>query len=93
MLGQLELTGDDVDLLVPHQANARIISAAAEKLGMPSEKVMLNIDRFGNTTAGTIPIAMSDAVDQGKVKKGDSVMLLSVGAGFTTGCILMRWAY
>ncbi|ANM31794.1 3-oxoacyl-ACP synthase [Acidobacteria bacterium Mor1] len=93
MLERNDMTGADLDLLVPHQANARIISAAAEKLGMPSEKVMLNIDRFGNTTAGTIPIAMSDAVDQGKVKKGDSVMLLSVGAGFTTGCILMRWAY
>jgi len=85
------LTGGDIDLFVPHQANSRIILAASEKLGLPREKVVINIDRFGNTTAGTIPLALNDAVEQGRLKRGDLVLLASVGAGFTVGAVLMRW--
>lgn len=83
----------DLKLLVPHQANERIIRATAERLGLREEQVVLNIDRFGNTTAGTIPIALVDALQDGRLKKGDLVMLLAVGAGFTTGAVLLRWAY
>ena len=71
----------------------RIITATAERLGMPLEKVIINIDRFGNTTAGTIPIAMQTAVDEGKLKKGDRVLVATVGAGFTSGATLLRWAF
>jgi 3-oxoacyl-[acyl-carrier-protein] synthase-3 len=82
-----------LDLLVPHQANQRIIKATAERLGLDDSKVVLNIDRFGNTTAGTIPIALVDALSCGRLKKGHLVMLLAVGAGYTTGGMLLRWAY
>ncbi|MFQ5696476.1 MAG: beta-ketoacyl-ACP synthase III, partial [Terriglobia bacterium] len=75
----------DLDLLVPHQANQRIIKATADRLGLDAARVVLNIDQFGNTTAGTIPIALVDALDCGRLKKGDLVMLLAVGAGYTTG--------
>ncbi len=81
----------EVDLLVSHQANRRIIQSAAEKLGLPPEKVVINIERFGNTTAGTIPLALNDAVEQKRLKAGDLLLLASVGAGFTVGSILMRW--
>lgn len=84
--------GTDVNVLIPHQANKRIITAAAERLGLPLERVIINIDEYGNTTAGTIPLAMQTAVDRGKMKKGDLVLLASVGAGFTVGAILLRWA-
>jgi len=80
-----------VDLLVPHQANSRIILSATEKLGLPREKVMINIERFGNTTAATIPLALNDAVDQGRLERGDLVVLAAVGAGFTVGAVLLRW--
>jgi 3-oxoacyl-[acyl-carrier-protein] synthase-3 len=83
----------DLALVVPHQANLRIIQAMQERLGLPDSKVMINIERFGNTTGGTIPLGLRDAVVHGRVKKGDLVMLLSVGAGFTTGGMLLRWAY
>src|SRR5438045_6796809 len=79
-------------LVVSHQANLRIIRAMQERLGLPDEKVMVNIDRYGNTTGGTIPLALRDAVDQGKSKKGDLVLLMAVGAGYTTGSVLLRWA-
>jgi 3-oxoacyl-[acyl-carrier-protein] synthase-3 len=84
---------EDVALVVPHQANLRIIRAMQERLGLPDEKVMVNIDLYGNTTAGTIPLGLRDAVDQGKLKKGDLVLLMAVGAGYTTGSVLIRWAY
>jgi len=84
---------DDIALVVPHQANLRIIRAMQERLGLPDEKVMVNIDRYGNTTGGTIPLGLRDAVDQKKLKKGDLVLLMAVGAGYTTGSVLMRWAY
>lgn len=87
------LSGKDVDCFIAHQANRRIISATAERLGMPMEKVIINIDRYGNTTAGTLPLAMQTALEEGKLKKGDLVLLAAVGAGFTSGATLVRWAY
>jgi 3-oxoacyl-[acyl-carrier-protein] synthase-3 len=83
----------DLALVVPHQANLRIIRAMQERLGVDDSKVLVNIDRFGNTTGGTIPLGLCDAVSQGRLKKGDLVMLVAVGAGYTTGGVLMRWAY
>jgi 3-oxoacyl-[acyl-carrier-protein] synthase-3 len=87
------LTSDDVSLLIPHQANRRIITAAADRLGLPLEKVLINIDRYGNTTAGTIPLATRDAIQQGRLKRGDLVVFAAVGAGYTVGASLWRWAY
>ena len=87
------LTSRDLTLVVPHQANLRIIRAMQERLGVDDSKVMVNIDRFGNTTAGTIPLGLMDALEQKRLKKGDLVLLISVGAGYTTGGVLMRWAY
>jgi len=87
------LCGKDLDCFIAHQANKRIIVATAERLKMPMEKVIINIDRYGNTTAGTIPLAMQTAVDEGKLKKGDLVLLAAVGAGFTSGATLLRWSF
>jgi 3-oxoacyl-[acyl-carrier-protein] synthase-3 len=84
---------EDISILIPHQANRRIISAAAERLGVPCEKVLINIERYGNTTGGTIPLATRDAIAQGRLKKGDLVLFAAVGAGFTVGANLWRWAY
>lgn len=91
LLDRNRLTPEDVDLFVSHQANRRIISSAAEKLGLPPEKVVINIERYGNTTGGTIPLALSDAIAEGRLKKGDLVLLASVGAGFTVGAVLLTW--
>jgi 3-oxoacyl-[acyl-carrier-protein] synthase III len=85
------LTADDLDLFVSHQANRRIITAAAERLGLPESKVIINLERFGNTTAATIPLALADSVAAGTLKQGDLVLLASVGAGFTVGAVLLRW--
>ena len=93
VLKRNELTPDDVDVLIPHQANARIISAVASRLGLPPEKAVINIDEYGNTTAGTIPLATRDALRSGRIKKGDLVLMAAVGAGFTSGAALWRWAY
>jgi 3-oxoacyl-[acyl-carrier-protein] synthase-3 len=82
----------DIDLFVSHQANRRIIEAAANRMGLPESKVVINLERFGNTTAATIPLALADAVQEGRLKKGDLVLLTSVGAGFTVGAVLLRWA-
>jgi 3-oxoacyl-[acyl-carrier-protein] synthase III len=87
------LTGKDVKAFIPHQANKRIILNTAERLGLDLEKVIINIDRFGNTTSATIPLAMQTAIDEGKLKKGDLVLLSAVGAGFTVGASLLEWAY
>jgi 3-oxoacyl-[acyl-carrier-protein] synthase-3 len=87
------LKGSDIDAFIPHQANQRIIMATAERLTMKPENVIINIDRYGNTTAATIPLAMDTARQEGKLKKGDLVLLASVGAGFTVGATLLRWAY
>jgi 3-oxoacyl-[acyl-carrier-protein] synthase-3 len=84
---------EDLALVVPHQANLRIIRAMQDRLGVDDSKVMVNIDRYGNTTAGTIPLGLRDAVAQGRLRKGDLVLLVAVGAGYTTGGVLMRWAY
>ena len=86
------ISADELDLFVSHQANRRIIQAASEKLGIDQAKVIINIERFGNTTAATIPLALNDAVEDGRLKKGDLVLLCSVGAGFTVGSVLLRWA-
>ena len=85
------LTGNDVALFVPHQANLRIIDAAAKRMGLSPEKVCINIDRYGNTTAATIPLALSEAYQQGRLKKGDLVVLATFGAGFTWASCLVRW--
>jgi len=82
---------DDLALFVPHQANKRIITSSAERMNLPLEKVIINIDRFGNTTAGTIPLAMYSAREEGRLKKGDLVLATTVGAGFTVGASLLRW--
>ena len=87
------LQSQDIALVVPHQANLRIIRAMQERLALSDEKVMVNIDRYGNTTAGTIPLGLRDAVDQQRLKKRDLVLLMAVGAGYTTGSVLLRWAY
>ena len=87
------LKGSDIDCFIPHQANLRIINATAERLGLRPESVIVNIERYGNTTAGTIPLAMQTAIDDGKLKKGSLVLMASVGAGFTIGAALLRWAF
>jgi 3-oxoacyl-[acyl-carrier-protein] synthase-3 len=83
----------DVKLLIPHQANKRIITATAERLGLPEESVVIDIDKYGNTTAATIPLATDDALTDGRLKKGDLVLFAAVGAGYTAGVNLWRWAY
>jgi 3-oxoacyl-[acyl-carrier-protein] synthase-3 len=93
VLERNNLTSKDLALVVPHQANLRIIRAMQERLGVDDSKVMVNIDRFANTTAGTIPLGLMDAVAQKRLRKGDLILLISVGAGYTTGAVLMRWAY
>ena len=87
------VTGADLGCFIPHQANKRIILSTAERLGMPEECVVINIDRFGNTTAATIPMAMQTALEDGRLKKGDLVLLASVGAGFTVGATLLQWEF
>lgn len=82
----------ELDLFVSHQANRRIIEAASERLGLGPDKVIINLEMYGNTTAGTIPLALADARRQGRLKKGDLVLLCSVGAGFTVGAVLLRWS-
>ena len=91
LLARNNLKPSDVALLIPHQANRRIITAAAERLGLPCDRVMINIDRFGNTTAATIPLATRDAIESGRLKKGDLVIFAAVGAGYTVGANLWRW--
>jgi 3-oxoacyl-[acyl-carrier-protein] synthase-3 len=87
------VTGSDIAAFIPHQANKRIILATAERLGMDLERVVINIDRYGNTTGGTIPLAMGTAIEEKRLKKGDLVLLASVGAGFTVGATLLRWEF
>ncbi|HEY5331526.1 MAG TPA: beta-ketoacyl-ACP synthase III [Acidobacteriaceae bacterium] len=91
VLSRNGVTGTDLGCFIPHQANKRIILSTAERLGLPEDRVIINIDRFGNTTAATIPLAMSTAMEEGRIKKGDLVLLASVGAGFTVGATLLRW--
>ncbi len=84
---------EDVSILIPHQANRRIVMAAAERLGIPVDRILINIERYGNTTAATIPLATRDAIAQGRLKKGDLVLFAAVGAGFTVGANLWRWKF
>jgi 3-oxoacyl-[acyl-carrier-protein] synthase-3 len=93
LLERNHLQGSDLGCFIAHQANIRIIDAASEKLGLAPEKVIRNIHKYGNTTAGTIPLAIGDAIDSGRLKKGDLVLFAAVGAGFTAGSALVRWAY
>jgi len=86
------LSGNDVDWLVPHQANLRIIDACAERMGLDRSKVMINIDRYGNTTAATIPLCLSEWWRSGRLKKGQRIVMSSFGAGYTWGAVLMRWS-
>ena len=85
-------TPQDIHLSLPHQANARIIRGTAERLGLRDDQFVINLNKYGNTTAATIPLAMQDALTEGRLKEGDLVLLASVGAGFTVGTALLRWA-
>jgi len=91
ILERNKVTPDEIDLFVSHQANRRIIMSAAEKLGLPPEKVVINIEKYGNTTAATIPLALNDAVEDKRLRRGDLLLMVSVGAGFTVGALLLRW--
>jgi 3-oxoacyl-[acyl-carrier-protein] synthase III len=91
LLDQLGLTVDDIDLYVPHQANIRIIKHAVERLGIPEEKVVVNVDRYGNTSSGSIPLALADAVRDRRVEKGDIVLMTGMGAGLTWGSAVIEW--
>ncbi len=93
LLERNRIKGEDIAAFIPHQANRRIITATADRLSLRPESVIINIDRYGNTTAATIPLAMQTAREEGKLNKGDLVLLASVGAGFTVGATLLRWAY
>jgi 3-oxoacyl-[acyl-carrier-protein] synthase III len=93
LLERNRLTANDIDAFIPHQANRRIIMATADRLRLDPDKVVINIDRYGNTTAGTIPLAMDTARQEGRLKKGSMVLMASVGAGFTVGAALLRWAF
>ena len=93
LLARNNVSANDIAVLIPHQANRRIITACAERLGIDCEKVIINIDRYGNTTSATLPMATRDAILSGKVKKGDLVLFAAVGAGYTVGANLWRWAY
>lgn len=93
ILEENNLKGKDVAWLVPHQANHRIITATAERMGLSMDKVMVNINKYGNTTAGTIPTCISEYWQAGKVNKGDYLVLSSFGAGYTWGSVLLKWSY
>jgi 3-oxoacyl-[acyl-carrier-protein] synthase-3 len=93
LLERNHLKVDDVGVMIPHQANKRIIMAAGERLGIAPERVMINIERYGNTTAGTLPLATRVAIGEGRLKKGDLVLFAAVGAGYTVGASLWRWAF
>ena len=91
-LKSCEMTGDDVNLMVPHQANIRIIESAAKRLKMPMEKVFVNLQNYGNTSAATIPIALSEAKAQGRLNAGDTVLLTGFGAGLTWASAVLKWS-
>lgn len=93
LLGRNGVKPEDIACMIPHQANRRIITATADRLGLPCDKVVIDIDRYGNTTSATLPLATADAIAAGKLKKGDLVLYAAVGAGFTVGASLWRWAY
>jgi hypothetical protein len=85
------LTADDIALFVPHQANLRIIKFVAGSMGIDMERVFVNVDRYGNTSAASVPIALAEAVDAGRVKVGDNIVFVAFGAGFTSGAAVVQW--
>mgnify|MGYP005692325895 FL=1 len=91
ILDNNNLTGEDIKLFIPHQANKRIIDAAAERCGLRDDQVLVNINKYGNTTAGTIPIALDDAVEEKMLEKGDILLFAAFGGGFTWGSMLIKW--
>jgi 3-oxoacyl-[acyl-carrier-protein] synthase-3 len=91
VLGAAGLSSDEVDWVVPHQANARILDATAKKLGLPSEKVVVTVDRHANTSAASVPLALDAAVKDGRIKRGDIVVLEAMGGGFTWGAAVLRY--
>jgi 3-oxoacyl-[acyl-carrier-protein] synthase-3 len=91
LLDEVGMTVDDVDVYVPHQANIRIIDHAARKLGFPPEKVVVNVQRYGNTSSGSIPLALADAAADGRLKPGAKVLMTGMGAGLTWGSGLIEW--
>jgi 3-oxoacyl-[acyl-carrier-protein] synthase-3 len=91
ILAKCEVSIDDVDVYVPHQANVRIIDHATRKLGVPSDRVVINVDRYGNTSSGSIPLALADAAADGRLRPGKLVLMTGMGAGLTWGSALMRW--
>ena len=91
LLARNGVSGAELGCFIPHQANLRIITSTAERLGLAPDRVVINIEKYGNTSAGTLPLAMETAVEEGKLKKGDLVLLAAVGAGFTVGTVLLRW--
>ena len=92
ILDRNKLTGDDIKLFIPHQANQRIIDAAARRCGLDDEKVFININKYGNTTAGTIPIALDEAVEDNRLTKNDMLLFAAFGGGFTWGSMLIKWS-
>ncbi len=90
-LEKAKIPASEVALLIPHQANIRIIEASAKRLNIPMEKVLVNIDRHGNTSAASIPIALDQAIQEGRVHKGDLILMIAFGAGFTWGGVLFRY--
>jgi 3-oxoacyl-[acyl-carrier-protein] synthase-3 len=93
ILQKHQISASEIKLMIPHQANKRIITATAERLGLRDDQVIINLDKYGNTTAATIPLATADAVNAGRLKKGDLILFAAVGAGYTAGVNLWRWAY
>ena len=91
ILGECGRSVDDLDVYVPHQANVRIIDHAARKLGIPEEKIVVNVDKYGNTSSGSIPLALADAQVDGRLQPGSLVLMTGMGAGLTWGSALMRW--
>jgi 3-oxoacyl-[acyl-carrier-protein] synthase-3 len=91
LLAECSVSIDEIDVYVPHQANVRIIDHATKKLGIPSERVVINVDRYGNTSSGSIPLALADAATEGRLREGALVLMTGMGAGLTWGSALMRW--
>jgi len=92
LLDECGMTVEDVDVYVPHQANVRIIEHAVQKLGVPRERVIVNVDRYGNTSSGSVPLALAEAFAEGLVRKGDLVLMTGMGAGLTWGSALIEWS-
>jgi 3-oxoacyl-[acyl-carrier-protein] synthase-3 len=90
-LAQAKLEPSDLDWLVPHQANVRILNATARRLGVPEERLVVTVDRHANTSAASVPLALDDVVRSGRIKRGDNLLLQGVGGGFTWGSVLVRW--